>query len=343
MTAGFDEATLVTHTGGYEIRQFLQTRANEEPFFLYIHNVEPHNPFDLSVTDSLVEQFGRVGFKERLRMLELYTDFRAATRTGDSNAEENSARQTEMLKELASMKEDTIDVLYDASVRLADSRVGEVIQVLRESGAWENTLFLLVSDHGEEMGEHDGWQHDQSVYAELVHVPFLLRLPDAEHGGQRRDEPVTLVDVMPTLLDFLGAPMSADQASGHSLIPAITNQDGAREDLNQAVRPAAQRLNLKKYYKPFKEERGDLNLVLRQGPWKAIWNVEPDTIELYHSGSDPIDQENLAGSHPDVEQAFRATIDEQFGALSFEELRNLGGTWNLTPEQTENLRALGYL
>lgn len=343
MTRGFDQAELVRYTDKEKVEEYLDSRTGTDPFFLYIHNVEPHNPFDLQVSQDYLEPFGEVGFPDRLRMLELYSKFRAATRAKQQEGKDTTAEQAAMLEELQAMKDATIDPLYDASVRLADARAGEVIQALRDAGEWDNTLFILLSDHGEEMGEHDGWQHDQSVYPELVHVPFLIRFPGGAFAGQQRPEPVTLVDLIPTVLDWLGAPEPADGYSGVSLLPAITGGDDSGERLVDMGRFTAQRINLKKYYRPFKEQRGDINIVFHEGPWKAIWNVEPNTIELYHVPDDPDNMNNVAGDHPERVTRFRAAFEEHFGPLHLEQFRHTNDEWELSPEQEENLKTLGYL
>ncbi|MCF6283807.1 MAG: sulfatase-like hydrolase/transferase [Candidatus Hydrogenedentes bacterium] len=343
MTRGFDHAELVTHTGGYQVRKFLDGRKRDKPFLLYIHNVEPHNPFELRVDKQYIAPFGEVDFSNRLKVLDLYIAYRAATRIPKDGGEDTSDRQADMLKELRALKADTIDTLYDASVRLADERVGEVVAALREAGDWDNTLFLLVSDHGEEMGEHGGWQHDQSVYPELVHVPFILRFPGNRFGGQRRDEPVTLVDVMPTLLDWLGDSDWTEGLSGISQIPSISGDVAARARFEREIRHTAQRVNVKKYYRPFKEGRGDVNAVMHQGPWKAIWNAELSTLELYNVLDDPGNRHNVAPEHPVLVAEFRSAVQSRFGSLAIEGFQAPGGTWELTPDQIENLKTLGYL
>ena len=65
---------------------------------------------------------------------------------------------------------------------------------------------MFLSDHGEELGEHGGWLHDQSVYEELVRSPLLIRFPGGAFGGRRISELVSLVDLLPTVLDFIGKP-----------------------------------------------------------------------------------------------------------------------------------------
>ncbi len=343
MTRGFDHAALVTHTDGNDVRKFLNERDEKRPFFLYIHNVEPHNPFELRVGERYTEHFGEVDFVNRRNMLDLYVNYRGATRKAEGEGAARTKQQTAYLAELQALKSSTIDVLYDASVRLADERVGEVIAALREGGVWENTVFVLLSDHGEEMGEHGGWQHDQSVYAELVHVPFLIRFPRDVRGGQVLASPATLVDVVPTLLDLLGEVPEPGASQGTSLLPIIRGDEGARAAWDERIHFTAQRVNVLKYYQPFKASRGDFNIVMRQGSWKAIWNGEQDVMELYTVSEDPTDSVNLAEKHPALVESFREAVKQRFGGLQLEDFETEKGSWELTPAQIENLKTLGYL
>ena len=124
------------------------------------------------------------------------------------------------MQELA-QRADAINDLYDGEVLQADDVVREVVQALKKRKAWDNTLFILLSDHGEELGDHGGWEHDHSVYEELVHVPLLIRFPGGKHAGKRVARPVSLIDIKPTILDYLGRPDLAEGCRGRSLMPLV--------------------------------------------------------------------------------------------------------------------------
>ena len=103
------------------------------------------------------------------------------------------------------------------------------------------------------------------------------------------------------------------------------------------------RINRKKFYKPYKERRGDLNVVVCKDQWKGIWNVEPATVELYDLREDPGEQHDLAAAQPDLATAIRETA-----TAWLEECRARAGAvvpeqGELTPEQLERLRTIGYV
>jgi arylsulfatase A-like enzyme len=101
------------------------------------------------------------------------------------------------------------------------------------------------------------------------------------------------------------------------------------------------RLNRVNYYQPWKEESGDSNWAARQGHWKAIWNAEVETLELYDLDSDPQEQNNIGADNPQTVDAFRSQI------IRFEkECQSRAATdlilFDRDEDQREKIRAMGY-
>jgi arylsulfatase A-like enzyme len=311
------------------------------PVFLYIHNIEPHTPFEYAPphTDGFRDVSARVREMIRTR----YMLYRRATRVDFAEnrplgTTDNSDRQRRQMAALTAMRRE-YNELYDAAVRVADDRVGSVIDELKQRGLWEDTLFIVLSDHGEELAEHGGWLHDQSVYEELVHVPLIVRFPHGRHAGRRPGQVVSLVDVLPTVFDWIGAREAAQGARGRSLLPLIRGQEPA-EDTGLVV--PAMRWNTKKYYRPWKESRGDINVVVRRGMWKGIWNVEPQALELYDLAEDPGERHDLSGANPELAAEMRRFAAEALESCRAHAVRS---TEQADPDEEtlRNLRALGYI
>jgi hypothetical protein len=111
--------------------------------------------------------------------------------------------------------------LYEAAVGRVDGHVGEVVRILDEAGILDDTLLIFTSDHGEELDEHGAMlAHGHSLYRELVRVPLIVRLPD--ESGAAVEGPVELIDLAPTVLDFLGH--EAGELPGKSLLPFIRGE-----------------------------------------------------------------------------------------------------------------------
>ncbi|MGQ0723287.1 MAG: sulfatase, partial [Candidatus Eiseniibacteriota bacterium] len=92
---------------------------------------------------------------------------------------------------------------YDGAIAYVDSEIGALIRELGRRGLWDDTLFIVTSDHGEAFGENSLLNHGVSVYQDQVAVPLLVRYPGAP-GGLRVEELASSVDVLPTILDVTG-------------------------------------------------------------------------------------------------------------------------------------------
>ncbi len=103
---------------------------------------------------------------------------------------------------------------YDASIAYLDACLGNLVEALRARGAFENTLVILTSDHGEHFGEHGLQGHGNSLYRSLLHVPLVIRLPGGAQAGLRARQVVSLRDVSATVMDLVGCQHTLP---GHSL------------------------------------------------------------------------------------------------------------------------------
>lgn len=116
---------------------------------------------------------------------------------------------------------------YDAEVAAADAIVGGLLDALRERGLFDRSLVLLVSDHGEGLGDHGEVEHGILLYREVLQVPLLLKLPGGRRGGETVSASAQLVDLLPTVLTLLGLPVPA-QLEGRPLLEiARTNEERA--------------------------------------------------------------------------------------------------------------------
>lgn len=116
---------------------------------------------------------------------------------------------------------------YAAAVRRVDQHIGGVIRALESEGMLEDTLIILSADHGEELGEHGGMlSHGRTLYRELLHVPLVMRLPGQAFARERIDQPVQLIDFMPTILDYLQCPPI--DLPGRSLLTLIRGEETGR-------------------------------------------------------------------------------------------------------------------
>lgn len=315
-------------------------RGGDGPFYLYLHTMEPHDPED--TPPPFVSRFSHVSIddrellkKNRKRLHEAsFIDSFNGQSLGTTN---NTELQSALMATLDEHK-NSIEVLYDTSVLWADDNLGRMIELLKEKMLWDKAIFVFVADHGEGFGEHGRWFHSNSVYEEVARIPLLIHFPNGEHRGLRIDTPVSLVDVMPTIFDYLGMAELCRDCRGTSLLEYL-NQTPADRDAETRIQ--AMRLNRVNYYQPWKEESGDSNWAARQGRWKAIWNAEVETLELYDLDSDPQEKNNISADNPQTVDAFRSQI------IRFEKECQIRAATNLIlfdrdEDQREKIRAMGY-
>ena len=114
---------------------------------------------------------------------------------------------------------------YLALITLLDDCVGRLLASLRASGALDDTLVVLVSDHGDQLGEHGMAGKMGNLYEASIRVPLVIRLPGAAHAGAERTQMAEMVDLLPTICDLLGVacPGGMQAPAGRSLAPVIAD------------------------------------------------------------------------------------------------------------------------
>ncbi len=261
----------------------------QEDFFLFLHFWDAHIPY---VPPS--------PFKERF-------SYRTAGRIDPDITRKLEGRPSYPLFKqnlydfLDSMPNlDYIADLYDAEVAYLDFEIGRLFDRLSDEHLLDDTLVVLFGDHGENMTEHDSWFDHAGLYDSVVHVPLLLwapgRIPVAEVSAM-----VTLVDVLPTVLEVIGLP-PAEGIDGRSLMPLVRGEATTHRDvvmLSEATWQAC---------------RG-----VRTTEWKLVKYLQStiygrDGTELYHLADDPNEQSNVAELHPDVVENLSARLQHWVSA-----------------------------
>jgi arylsulfatase A-like enzyme len=313
----------------------------DEQFFLFVHTTEPHD-IERVPTD-FIRKFGFVSVDRRQEFYRAFWDYHQALAPDWSSREplgttDNSIEQRMASDTLKDMNED-IDILYDASVVWADGNLGDVIEQLKRQGVWDKAIVIFVSDHGEEFDEHGAWFHGQSVYEELVRAPMIIRFPGGEFGGKRIDVPVSLVDVMPSILDYLGRSDLCVNCRGTSFMPEVQETNSSSFG---TVSILAMRDDKKSYDWASRSARGNVNVAMRQGSWKGIWNHDVKRFELYDLAADPEERADLSDENPELIRRLQDQAIEWLKTCR-ENAYPAGEAGELDDETKEQLRALGYV
>jgi len=215
---------------------------------------------------------------------------------------------------------------YDAEIAYTDSAVGKLLNALEEMELTENTLIILLSDHGEGLEEHGEPYHGDFIYEQTLQVPLIFHCPGLIPAGRQIEEPVSLSDIVPTILDMLGIAIP-DECDGRSLLNALIY----KENLPQ------QPIYSESLYDSHLYGWSPLYAITYQG-WKYIQAPFP---ELYNLKEDPGELDNLY--HVERDKAHELaeiliSINDEASDLT----RQLV-TPPLDPETVQNLQSLGYI
>jgi choline-sulfatase len=191
---------------------------------------------------------------------------------------------------------------YYAAVSYLDERVGEVLTALRDSGLAERTTVLFTADHGEMLGERGLW-YKMSFLEQSSRVPLIVHRPSGVGGPARRvSEPVSLVDVAPTLLSLAGVEAGGLQFDGVDLAGSLGGAGPA--GVGGAGSAAPGHPVISEYHA---EGVRAPSAMVRAGDHKLIVSLEDPDL-LYDLGSDPRELADLSGSRPDLVASLRAAL-----------------------------------
>jgi len=199
---------------------------------------------------------------------------------------------------------------YGEGILEADRQLGRILQTLEERGGMENTVLIVASDHGEQLGEHGLFNHNNSLYMPLLHVPLLIRDPREEPARRRVDRVVSLRDMAATILDLAGEG-STGGIQGRSLARYWQDSpEGQGPASEWGADTAFASLNRGAVEQPwYPVGWGPTMYSLVDSVHHYIFNGD-GTEELYDLRSDPGEMKNLSGmpSLALVLQAFRTSL-----------------------------------
>jgi arylsulfatase A-like enzyme len=249
--------------------RFLELHGSGEPWFLWLHYLDPHWPCQMAVRPSTPEEL-RQAWDDVMVFLEKVRPSRGTFDPG-AEARDRWARR------------------YRECIRDTDLEIGRLLGELRRRPDWDQSIVAVTGDHGEEMFERGTWHHSwNQLHCEGVHVPLILRVP----GGRRQSisRAVGLIDLAPTLLDFAG--ISPPQSMiGRSLRPVMEGRAGEAAPVFTEMMGH--------------EGSTSYRLAIRDGEWKYIYDFDsPHGSKLYRVAEDPLETVNLKESQPSVFRRF---------------------------------------
>lgn len=217
---------------------------------------------------------------------------------------------------------------YDREISYVDHAFGDLLERLDRDGALEDSILVVVGDHGESLGQHDEKTHGIFIYEPAMHVPLFIRAPGLIPAGTEIDRPAELVDLAPTVLELLGLP-AMDDAQGASLVARIEGADDGALELAHA-----------ESLMPRLEFGWSELYAVSDGRFKYI---EAPTPELYDLVDDPGERVNLAPNDPERVAEMVALLtrwksgNDAGGGSGGEAVREMSA------EELARLQSLGYM
>ncbi|MCO5205663.1 MAG: sulfatase-like hydrolase/transferase [Anaerolineae bacterium] len=238
---------------------------------------------------------------------------------------------------------EVINGLYDSRLAGTDAIIGRLLDDLRQDGILDDTIVIIVADHGENLGEHQLMSHQYCVYDTLAHIPLIIRYPRLFPAGMRITETVQSLELFTTIIDIIGIDREEipNQVLGRSLVP----ENIADKPLPFAVTEylVSNLARMKRLYPDKDLSRYDRQLrAIRQDGWKAIF-ASSGTAELYHVTEDAGEIHDLADVHPEHLARLQTLLQDWLLAVGAPQtIAANGSKEELDADLVKRLQDLGY-
>ncbi|HUJ15216.1 MAG TPA: sulfatase-like hydrolase/transferase [Thermoanaerobaculia bacterium] len=197
---------------------------------------------------------------------------------------------------------------YDADIQTADAIIGRFLDFLKQEGIYDRAAIILLSDHGEGLGQHGEDEHGILLYREALQVPLMIKLPHEQEHGKSVSAPVELIDIFPT----------------------VTGIASRGESLLGDIKPGRQ-IYSETYYPKFHFGWSDLHSLIVTND-HYIQSPKPELFDLH---SDPAEKQNVLQDNRRTFLAMRTAITPF--------IKGAEAPSAVNPEQAQQLAALGYI
>ncbi len=299
-----------TGVGLYRAKEKISELNNKEPFFIFVHTYDIHCPFHPP------EPY--------------YSKFITNSRT---DIDSSKCVQYEESENLTREQVWTLSDRYDGNIAWADNTLGEFFDWFDQTEASKNTYVIITSDHGEEFFEHGFVDHANSLYKELVHVPLIVRGPGIQ--SRHFKETVSLVDIVPTVLELLGINWQgeSDGASYASLLKSGKSK-------NKLPEWRLAELDRGKVLRSAYDDKSNMILDKDEKTFETVKK------EYYSHTDDPFEKNNTFNlENENIKKRFNELNKriESFSSVPAEPKKDENTqTEEDKPENLEELKSLGY-
>jgi arylsulfatase A-like enzyme len=304
----WENAEVINRAALAWIEKWMAEAEPRQPFCLYLHYIDPHSPYEAPAP--FVRKFVSKNYRGRINGAHSQLDEVVAGRLKPDDAD------------LAQLR-----ALYDAEIRYLDSQIGAFLIELEVKALLDESVIVFVSDHGEELFDHDSVLHGYTLYEEQLRIPLMIRHP--EYPARRVSRLSRQVDVLPTLLELLGFPIP-EFVQGESLVAVMRGErdagvGGQVPVFAEASLRAVKTVALDSY---------------SLGDWKLIETRVPEARrQLFNLRDDPQERHDRFASEPEVAARMSAELDRFRSDLPVGHSEAVP----LSDEEIRELQSLGYL
>lgn len=276
-----------------------------QPFFAWLHYMDVHWPYHREET-----------LTDPQEIAQAWRDLAHLYDVNWNGAPVSEAQRTHYIR------------LYEEALTYTDAQVGKLLDYLETAGLMDNSIIVVVSDHGEEFLEHGRWGHwETNLHDEILKVPLIICPPDRENG-RVVEQQVRLLDLMPTLLALTNCPIP-DGLEGVNLGP-LWQADGTA---------VAEPVSVSEMWR---DERHIIAIRTRQ--YKYIWDSkQPDRPLLFDLTVDPGEKTNIAADCPALTAEFYAYVTARLQAMNETRPDHASAGPDVDEEMLARLRGLGYI
>lgn len=306
------------------INQWLTDRDDSQPFFLFVNYLEPH--LEYRPPKEFAKQFlpADVAYESAMEIPQDAWGYVLGT------------------VDMTERDFDILRALYRAEISYLNYRIGQLRDMLESTGVWEDTIFVVTGDHGENIGDHGLMDHQYCLYDTLLRVPLLI-CGGAFSSGKDVSNIVQLTDLGPTLLDAvdIDAPAFKERVQGRSFHPDV-DTDPREYAIAEYLSPQPSMSALEKRvgHLPDHVTEYDRSLrAIRGTEWKMIRGSD-ESVEVYNIEADPDETNELSDSRVDMVRTLESELNTWLA--SFDHATHHSDV-DMRSETRERLEDLGYL
>jgi arylsulfatase A-like enzyme len=297
---------------------------NGERLFLFVHFFDVHSPY------MPPEPYTSLYIEDPLEVRGTLEDIGRITAGIKKKNPEALARST------------VLEALYAGEVSYVDHHLGRILETLAERGLMDKALVIITSDHGEAMAEHsphEVWDHGYTVFDSTIRIPLIMRFPKDQYAGTRSDDLLSNVDIMPTVLDFLGIGVP-EAVEGWSFAGLLTKEPypPREEAYSEATKPSTSRYEKGTSWRNERKQRG-----VRTASHRLIHRPLANRTTLHELSPEYLEKKDrLRGQGSKADKALAASLMEKLERWHQQTVR-VESKEDMSAESMEMLEALGYV